>query len=184
MANAPNPYQPPHAHAPATPRAGESHLASLFARLFGRAVDALIAVFPVVFLYLTEGRVLLREMSAHPGIEFYFYTGALGQGCFGADIVIAVIQALLISTRGQSIGKVLVHTRIVAVGGAPAGFVRGWLLRTGVLAAIFIELPILVEGIGGSIVGALWLLDAFFIFLPARRCLHDWFAGTEVLDVR
>jgi uncharacterized RDD family membrane protein YckC len=85
------------------------------------------------------------------------------------------LQAVLLSLRGQSIGNMLVRTRIVrADDGEPAGFMRAFLLR-GFLARAIRQIPLL-----GAI---FWIVDSCFIFRDDKRCLHDLMAGTKVVKV-
>jgi uncharacterized RDD family membrane protein YckC len=88
--------------------------------------------------------------------------------------VLLAVQAVLLAVRGQSIGNLLVRTRIVrAPGGEPAGFLRAFLLR-GCLARIIRHLPF--------VGGIFWIVDSCFIFREDRRCLHDLIAGTKVIN--
>lgn len=85
------------------------------------------------------------------------------------------LQVVLLSLRGQSIGNMLVGTRIVRMpGGERAGFLRAFLLR-GCLARVIRQLPVLG--------GIFWVVDSCFIFRDDRRCLHDLIAGTKVINV-
>jgi uncharacterized RDD family membrane protein YckC len=87
-----------------------------------------------------------------------------------------VLQVVLLSLRGQSVGNMLVGTRIVrAPDGERAGFLRAFLLR-GCLARVIRQLPL--------IGGIFWIVDSCFIFRDDRRCLHDLIAGTKVINVK
>jgi uncharacterized RDD family membrane protein YckC len=91
-------------------------------------------------------------------------------------LALAIVQIWLISTRGQSIGKIVFGVRIVRhEDGTLPGFVHGWLLRN------------LVPGIIGMVpfgLGMIFsLVDVCFIFRADRRCIHDLIAGTRVVKV-
>ena len=84
------------------------------------------------------------------------------------------INGYLLATAGQTIGKRLVGTRIVNVSderiprflpllGARYGIT--WLVG-------------LIPGVG-TVYG---LVDALFVFRDDRRCVHDLFAGTKVVN--
>jgi uncharacterized RDD family membrane protein YckC len=91
-------------------------------------------------------------------------------------VPLLVLQVVLLSLRGQSVGNMLVGTRIVrAPGGERVGFVRAFLLR-GFLARVIRQLPL--------IGGIFWVVDSCFIFRDDRRCLHDLIAGTKVINTR
>lgn len=86
-----------------------------------------------------------------------------------------VLQSVLLTLRGQSVGNILVRTRIVrSPGGEPVGFLRAFLLR-GCLARVLRHFPL--------IGGLFWIVDVCFIFREDRRCLHDLIAGTKVVNV-
>lgn len=86
---------------------------------------------------------------------------------------LVLVQATLLTVRGQSIGKIITGLRIVrARTGAPAGFLHAFLLR-GFLPRCLRHLPL---------IGILfWFVDNCFIFRTDRRCLHDLIAGTKVV---
>jgi len=87
-------------------------------------------------------------------------------------LVLIVIQIILLSLRGQSIGKIVAGVRIVRIDGQAAGFVHAWLLRNFVVRIICA-----VPKVGPLF----WLTDVLFIFSDSRRCLHDRIAGTRVV---
>jgi uncharacterized RDD family membrane protein YckC len=88
------------------------------------------------------------------------------------------IQAYLVATGGQSIGKRATGIKIVMMNGSPAGFVHGVLLRHWMLMALA-YIPV-VSQLNSFFV----LVDTLFIFGAARRCVHDLIAGTKVVGVR
>jgi uncharacterized RDD family membrane protein YckC len=87
-------------------------------------------------------------------------------------LVLTVIQIILLSLRGQSIGKIVAGVRIVRLDGQPAGFVHAWLLRNFVVR-IICAVP--------TVGPIFWLTDILFIFSEGRRCVHDRIAGTRVV---
>ncbi|MFZ5497191.1 MAG: RDD family protein [Verrucomicrobiota bacterium] len=92
----------------------------------------------------------------------------------GGSLLLLVVQVVMLSTRGQTIGKRLLGIRVVRhPDGLPAGFVHAWLLRNFVTGVIQV-----VPWIGF----VFYLADALFIFTPERRCLHDLIAGTKVVQ--
>jgi uncharacterized RDD family membrane protein YckC len=148
--------------------------------------------------------VLLAGPCVGPGCEIIFTLG-LG-GTLGA---LGLLQAFLLATRGQSIGKRFAGLRVVRADGRPAGLAHGVALRTLPLVLV----PGLLFGLGealwraasedaGSSVlvrtfgysglsnlltvapaagSALFLLvDAIAAVLPGGRALHDRFADTRV----
>jgi uncharacterized RDD family membrane protein YckC len=110
-------------------------------------------------------------------------------------IVQALLQVFWLTSRGQTLGKLILGIRIVRMDtGKSGGFVTNVLLRivvfnlvvflaflastfligllgvTGFLAVVFILIaPLLLLG------------DVLFVFTAERRCLHDMMAGTQVV---
>lgn len=89
-----------------------------------------------------------------------------------------LLQTILLTLRGQNIGKMLVGVRVVRVkDGQPAGFVQAALLRFIVPVSIMILLNMLT-----AVLGFVFLIvDFCFIFREDGRCLHDLMAGTKVV---
>ena len=88
---------------------------------------------------------------------------------------LVLLQAALLTVRGQTVGKILTRTRVVrAHDGSHAGFLHGFFLR-GFIPRCFRHVPI---------VGVLfWFVDNCFIFRDDHRCLHDLTAGTKVVKI-
>jgi uncharacterized RDD family membrane protein YckC len=144
---------------------GSEQLASLGARLGGAVVDNLagaVAIGPgyALMFYGAEAR---QDALILLGLAL---VAVLGLG-------LAVVQIVLLSTAGQTIGKKVVGTRIVNVDGSPAGFVGAFLLRQVV--------PGLIAGIP-CVGGIFAFVDVCYVFNDDRRCLHDHIAGTKVVN--
>lgn len=97
-----------------------------------------------------------------------------GLAFLGPLALVGAVQAYLVTTTGQTIGKRMVGSRIVLMDGKAVGFFRGVFVRSWVFQA-FLAIP----GVGGL----LGLVDALFILGESHRCLHDHLAGTRVVDV-
>ena len=135
--------------------------------------------------------ILLNLAAAIPGTVVAVQKGVVGQGNVAhyraiastlpgivsilASLTVIGFQAYLVATTGQSIAKKLFRIKIVKVSGAAVGFVSGVLLRHWLLL-LLVQIPFV-----GS---ALALIDALFIFRENRRCLHDYVAGTKVVQLR
>lgn len=83
---------------------------------------------------------------------------------------LALFQWNLIATQGQTLAKMLLGMRIVTDGGHMPGLVQGVILRNWVRFAL-------------SFIPFFSLIDVLFIFGESRRCIHDYMAGTYVVDV-
>jgi uncharacterized RDD family membrane protein YckC len=84
-------------------------------------------------------------------------------------IALKIIQWNLIATRGQTLGKMMLFKRIINVNGEIPGFISGVILRNWLRAALN-SIPIF------------GLIDVLFIFGESRRCIHDYLAGTRVVN--
>lgn len=88
-------------------------------------------------------------------------------------VALTLTTVVLLTLRGQTLGKLLVGTHIVRnADGGRAGFVKAVLLRS-----------LLFYIIGGMpLVGMIILIaDGLMIFRQDRRCLHDLVADTKVM---
>ena len=103
-------------------------------------------------------------------VETVNYTGPIIAGVLLLALMIANLYFL--TTRGQTLGKMLCKIKIVDLAGQNPGFVKAVLLRA------------VVPGIIGAVplVGSIFsLVDPLFIFRGDRRCIHDLIAGTNVV---
>jgi uncharacterized RDD family membrane protein YckC len=104
-----------------------------------------------------------------------------------------LLQAVGLALRGQTIAKALDGTKVVRADGAPAGFLRAVFLRSIAmpLAAFVVDLAApIAEGVPGllasaisSLVNLAMAVDVLLILTPQRRALHDYLAGTIVVEV-
>lgn len=92
-----------------------------------------------------------------------------------AGLALLVVDAVLLTRRGQTIGKLCVGIRIVTFPDAQMpGFVKAFLLRVFV-NGIICAMPCCIGPV-------YFLVDSCFIFSEHRRCLHDLIAGTQVIE--
>lgn len=166
---APNPFEP----SPAAPQApapqAETGLrdAPVGARVSGALFDScaltMLLVVPVFTAYgLTKGLdpelgETLRGVSVLSGFGMYL-----------------ALQGFLVSTQGQSVGKIMARTRIVRSDGSPVGFFHGVLVRSWVWTMIC-QFPLI--GVFAS------LGDLITLFGEDHRTLHDRIADTRVVSV-
>lgn len=124
-----------------------------------------------VGLVLAVARGEQPDLNAIDAGSFLLGLLVLASGGFA----LLVVQVVMLSTRGQTIGKRLLGIRVVRYPDAsPAGFVHAWFLRNFVRGLIQV-LPW---------VGFLFfIVNCCFIFREDRRCIHDFIAGTKVVKV-
>jgi uncharacterized RDD family membrane protein YckC len=150
----------------------------LLAALLDTAVAA-AALIPGVFFVGTEFLriVLAASRGEQPDLsEIDSGRFLLGIALLSlALLIVGIIQIVMISTRGQTIGKRICGIRIVRHrDGSKPGFVHGWVIR-GLVPAVIGAIPWI-----GSI---FTIVDVCFIFREDRRCLHDLMADTRVVKV-
>jgi uncharacterized RDD family membrane protein YckC len=89
-----------------------------------------------------------------------------------AGLALFIYQIVLLSTKGQTLGKRWMKIRIVKLDGSMPGFVHAVLLRMWVNGLIC----------GIPYLGAIYsLVDILFVFREDRRCIHDLIASTRVI---
>jgi uncharacterized RDD family membrane protein YckC len=139
-------------------------LASRGARLAARLIDlAFSGIVCVPGFYLSQ-------IADHPG-QMAMARGLLALGV----ALLAAVQGSLLTWKGQTIGKRVLGVRIVRFtdGGNP-GFLRAVFIRS--------VLPLLFTSV--TFLGRLFaLINILNILGEEHRCLHDYLAGTKVVDV-
>ncbi|MDT0267873.1 RDD family protein [Streptomyces sp. DSM 44915] len=161
-----NPYGGP--QGAADPLAGMPPLAPLGRRLLARIIDMLVVGIPMTLL-------LWPIIGAYD-----FDDGGGGEGYLRQAVIILVYfvyEGLMLSARGQTLGKMAMRIRVamLADGSVPQG-------RPGWLRAAVYSLPQLVSCVGF----VFWLVNVLFCTWdqPYRQCLHDKAARTVVVTAR
>ena len=131
--------------------------ADLSSRVVAKVIDL-----PVTAASLIVASLVPAAVPASETIQL----GLILVGAFGM-----VVQAVLLSSHGQTIGKRLMGLRIVrADTGRNGGFVTNVFLRAvinGLLACTIIY----------------FVVDSLFLLFRNRLCLHDYIAGTKVVKI-
>ena len=154
-----------------------SELANPGIRLVAWLIDFFIYLV-VAIVALTIGLVAadkgIRDIDFDTG---FFLTIVVVTGVtLLAFLIIFIIQMVLLATRGQTIGKIIMKIKIVdAQTGQHPGWARLILLRT-IVNSIIISVLNVLPGAGG----AYFLVDSLFIFRADHRTIHDFIAGTRV----
>ena len=171
-----------------SPASATADLAERGPRFLARLIDWIIEILcciPGLFILGPEFVEIIQ--AGMRGIEpdpEQFDMMRLGLGVlvvFAGWFLLLVIQVFLLSTRGQSIGKIITKVRVARVDGTKPGFLYAWLLREALITFCGVILSFL------PIIGPLLLRPAFhitdwcLIFRDDRRCLHDLIAGTQVV---
>lgn len=127
-------------------------LAGRGARLLAKIVDTAAYVVGIILVVI-----------------FFAVSDALGVLSLLTLLAIPIVQLVLLSKDGQTIGKKALNIRIVMVStGQNGGFVPNVLLRAWLNALI-------------GIIPFYALVDVLLIFREDQRCIHDLIAGTRVV---
>lgn len=153
----------------------EQVLAGRGARLAAALLDGLVAVaslapgFFIMFAGMPTARAQGVDDPVGSDLQMFVGVTILGVGL----LALAIYQLRLLASQGQTIGKKLMHMRIVNYeDGATAGPGRTIWKRA------------VLNGLLGNFVPLYGLIDVLFIFGEERRCLHDYIAGTKVVETR
>ena len=167
-----NPYQPPSSelctatNAP-SPAYANFALARRWKRLAGSFLDGvLVMIATVPALYFTGylSRVEAQSVSLPEAIAWQVAGFA----------VIVAINGYTLHTRGQSIGKLALGTRIVSEESRELVPLWHIVLRRYLPVSVATMVPLV-----GNLAA---IADALFVFRKDRRCVHDLVAGTVVID--
>lgn len=140
------PIAPPQAPPKPAPKTS-TELASRGSRLLAAIVDSAAFLCVYAALFLNAPTLFAIGICALIAIQIYF-----------------------LSSRGQTLGKMVMNIKIVKIAtDKNGGFGTNVVMRT------------IANGIL-SLVPLYSLVDVLFIFREDRRCLHDLIAGTQVVE--
>jgi uncharacterized RDD family membrane protein YckC len=162
-------------------------LASLGQRFAAKVIDWLMLLIPVVVMLMAmmdpAFETEIKRLQNEPNALMEALQRQIGKVQSDGNptvqvagwlvIIITLTNIVLLSIRGQSIGKLLLGIQIVgSADGTKAGFVKAVLLRWFLFA--------IIEGI--RLIGPVLMLgNVLLIFRADRRCMHDHVAGTKVV---
>ena len=163
-----NPYAAPAARVQEVASGDAMAKASRGARLAAVLVDAV----PMMAIAIAAAILVPAVGSGGNGAISPLGTAMLAL-MVGAFLAYGIYQLVMLHRHGQTFGKKLMGVRIVRTDGSRAGLGRIFWLRY------------FVPGVIGNIplLGILFALaDPLFIFGEEKRCLHDLFADTIVVN--
>jgi len=102
---------------------------------------------------------------------------------YGCMLPLAIYQWVLTARTGQSLGKRWTKIKIFKKDGSEVDFVSGVLLRSWVLFGVPLVITVIVPE-AERLSNLVSTVDALCIFGAAHRCLHDYIAGTQVLQLQ
>ncbi len=150
---------------------GKQEIASVGSRILGAIVDGIfISLFIAIGLGVLYATISPVGPEGPTGTQIYIAIAVMAV----ASLIPQIINAVLISKSGQSLGKKIVKTRIVdQETGVPAGLAQGFLIRD--LAFRFLT--------GIPLVGPFILIaDIIYLFMDNHQTLHDKLAKTLVVN--
>lgn len=134
---------------------------SRWKRFFGAIIDS-VAGFVSVLVGLFLAMALGSVGGENPDPTVFLVVMLV-------PLMFAVCQLYMIAVDGRTVGKYCVKSKIVNLQGHPPGFFQGIVMR------------IIVVGFLG-LIPFFGLVNACWIFNEPKRCLHDYIAGTFVID--
>lgn len=171
-----NPYSPPRTDVEGPARSGndgpgyasEQEPADRMIRLLGLIIDTFLLLLVLLPVYWFGGffEDAMSGSMSYPKALLWNASGFL---------IFLVLQGFPLYARGQTWAKWLLDIRIVDLNGRQPEFWRLIVLRYGV-QQILSAIPVVNVAFG--------LANALFIFGEQRRCLHDYIAGTRVINVQ
>jgi uncharacterized RDD family membrane protein YckC len=149
--------------------------ASRGSRFGASIIDSLIVLVPMIPAYVQAVPLIARAGS---GVQPFAVWGVIARtgGWFYLGlawmVIVLIIDGILAYQNGQSIAKKWLGIKDVRTDGSRVSFARIFWLRN-VLNICISYIPLI-----GAFYG---LIDALFIFGPAKRCVHDYIADTIVV---
>jgi uncharacterized RDD family membrane protein YckC len=175
-----NPYAPPEtggvSEVVTDPRGDE--LAGRFTRLAAAIVDGILLLVILVPVQFASG-YFQRAMAQQQGPLEQILMSLLG------FVTMLVLNGYLLATRGQTIGKVLTKIQIVDVeSGKLLSFLHVYVYRYMWTIPVFIVVMLIPGTTDDLVFNVVVFIDALMIFGSARRCFHDYIAGSKVVLYR
>lgn len=149
-------------------------LASRSARFWGSLIDAAVIGIPTVLVVVGTFFLILQTGVNPEQIAFSEQMALQAAGLIAYFLLFLLVNGYPLLTRGQTIGKIAMKTRIVDLNGNIPGFGKIVLLRY-LVPSLVVQIPLL-----GNLFG---LVDSLFIFGAECRCVHDYIAGTKVINL-
>jgi uncharacterized RDD family membrane protein YckC len=148
-------------------------LASRASRFCGSLIDAAVVGIPTAIVAMAVF-ILIWPIKIHPDHITFGDQMAVEAACFiGYFLLFLLVNGYTLLSRGQTIGKVILKIRIVDLDGNIPGFGKIVVFRY-LIPSIAFPIPLL-----GSVFA---LVDSLFIFGAEHRCVHDYIAGTKVIN--
>jgi len=160
-------YAPPQSDIDVAPKSQEI-LASRWERLWASLIDTVIQMVVIIPVMYYTG-FFQQIMKGHePSLQYNLAIAGVGL------ITFIVFHIKFLISSGQTIGKKILGIKIVDLHGQLPSIKTNLPIR---YAVFFIPAQIPIIG------QLLSIINILFIFGKEKRCLHDYAAGTKVVEV-
>ena len=154
--------------------------ASRWKRLFGFLIDLFFATPAFLLSWLVAHFLGFKTVERDLPIFVWLFL-------IYVTVIVVVVNFSLLIVKGQTIGKLLMRTRILKRKTEEnGGFFTNIIFRNlWGSAAVIIQFLLTFYGrdiFGGLIGFYFFVFDILLIFFPGGRCLHDYIARTKVVD--
>jgi uncharacterized RDD family membrane protein YckC len=172
--------------------APSAYLASRWKRFWGQLIDTSIVLIPTSAVAVVAA--LVDRSFDGPTVQtphqwFLQFSESIWAAVITLIVIVIIaLQVVLLITRGQTVGKFALGTRIVTMSNEHPSWWRLVLVRP-LISLIGTSRPQIqwTDAEWGYVLrivfGGLFLANALFVFGSDRRALHDHLAGTQVVDL-
>jgi uncharacterized RDD family membrane protein YckC len=168
-------------------------LAARWKRFLGHLIDSLVVLVPAaavgILAGVADGSIQGLPIETPQQWLVRFYQSPWAPLLTVLIVLATSLQTALLVTRGQTVGKWVLGTRIVTMSNQHPSWWRLVLVRPLIIlvAAARPQVPSTDSEWGHPFrlaLGGLFLVNALLVFSPERRALHDYLAGTQVVDLK
>lgn len=156
--------------------ADRGKLATRVERLLGALIDGGVLLVPMILLY-----VILRIILGLIGLDESTYFGRTFMNIVVSTCWMALFLGInfkFLATQGQTIGKLVIGTRIVAEDGPLIPIDQLIVKRYLTIWGASVVLSII------PYIGIIMIIDPLMIFRENHKCLHDELAGSKVISLK
>ena len=156
-----------------------------FARLVANIVDGFLLMIFMIAVALFAGTGLmgmpgLAQLGQNPGASLLLFLAI----AFVPWIAFFVINGYSLQYRGQTLGKMATNVQIVDY---KTDRIMGLNGRIFLRFLWTVPLSLIAAFVGNGVpqlINIVYIVGIVLIFSPSRRCLHDYIAGTHVVEYR
>lgn len=153
-------------------------LAARTKRLVARIIDVIMLVFVFIVGYYFSNITGLNNVS-NDGLFSY----KMFRYCLVMQAIYFIINYKFL-LNGQTIGKKIMRIRVVTLSNTIPSISSIYLVRYLLVGLIFSAVSFLnFRYFNMNVLNFAFVIDLIFVFSRSRRCLHDYLAGTKVINI-